>query len=258
MTVKIGRMCDIHPTAKIEAEEVVIGDFTQIGENVRIHGKSVVIGRDAWIAPDVLIGGGRAEMGSLTTGDFLHLGMRSIVNIADDVIIGDEVGIGIESKLYTHGAYLNRYLGFPYDVGKIRIGNRVWIPNATVLPKAGIGNNVVIGAMSLVNKNVPSGCLAAGIPARIIREHEYPKKLSSRDYINLTKQVQYDCTIHGVRDTATIGWYLVVGKTTFIPDGKPTIEGPSNKDTELVKDIFRRHGVRFRYYSDGEMYREWD
>ena len=53
----------------------------------------------------------------------------------------------------------------------ITIGNNIWIgANSTVLKGCNIGNNSIIGAMSLVNKNIPESVIAAGVPVKIIRE----------------------------------------------------------------------------------------
>ena len=53
----------------------------------------------------------------------------------------------------------------------ITVGNNVWIgANVTVLPRVSIGDDAVIGAGSVVTKNIPSGVLAAGNPCRVIRE----------------------------------------------------------------------------------------
>jgi maltose O-acetyltransferase len=53
----------------------------------------------------------------------------------------------------------------------IRIGNRVWCgANVTILAGVTIGDDVVIGAGSVVIKDLPSGCVAAGVPARKIRD----------------------------------------------------------------------------------------
>lgn len=254
MTVKIGRMCKIHPTAKLEAEELTIGDFTQIGENVRIHGADVEIGREAWITTSVIIGGGRAELGSFKCGDFLHLGMRSMINIADKVTLGDEVGIGIDSKFFTHGAHLSQYDGFPYDVGPITVGNRVWIPNAIILPNVTIGDDVVIGAMSLVHRDIPSGCLAVGMPARII-EKQLPRYISVEDKAQVLRDIAHEAVGIEVR---MVGKTLVVDDNTFFMPESREIEGPANKRTDTVKNLFRRHGIRFKYYNNGEEYREWD
>ena len=52
----------------------------------------------------------------------------------------------------------------------IVLGKRVWIgSNSTILQGVTIGDNAVIGAGSVVTKDIPAGCIAAGVPARIIR-----------------------------------------------------------------------------------------
>ena len=52
----------------------------------------------------------------------------------------------------------------------ITVGNNVWIGgNVAVLPGVTIGDDVVIGAGSVVTKDIPSGVLAAGNPCRVLR-----------------------------------------------------------------------------------------
>ena len=51
------------------------------------------------------------------------------------------------------------------------IGNNVWIGgNVNVLPGVTIGDNVVIGAVSVVNKEIPSNSVAVGNPCKVIKE----------------------------------------------------------------------------------------
>ena len=53
----------------------------------------------------------------------------------------------------------------------ITIGDNVWIGGSCcVLPGVKIGNNVVIGAGSVVTKDIPDNVCAAGNPCRVIRE----------------------------------------------------------------------------------------
>ena len=55
-----------------------------------------------------------------------------------------------------------------------RIGDNVWIGgNTVVLPGITIGNNVTIGAGSLVTKDIPDNMLAFGNPCKIIRPRDY-------------------------------------------------------------------------------------
>jgi acetyltransferase-like isoleucine patch superfamily enzyme len=224
------RKPQIHPTAHI-GENVRLGDWSVVGARTIIDG-DVEIGRAAWINPDVVIGGGQKELGSLKAGDFLHIGLRGFINIADMVTIGDEVGLGMETKLFTHGGYLNVLYGFPSQRGPITIGSNVWLPNAMVLPNVSIGSNVVVAAMSLVNKNLPDGCLAGGIPAKVIERNKYPQPRASISVLKVDATV-FDCA-------------------------NKTITGAVTKNTEDFRDKLRRQGVRFRYYDKGGVYAEWD
>jgi maltose O-acetyltransferase len=55
-------------------------------------------------------------------------------------------------------------------LGRVKVGNCVSIgTNATVLPKVTIGDNVIIGAGSVVTRNIPDNSLAFGVPARVKR-----------------------------------------------------------------------------------------
>jgi acetyltransferase-like isoleucine patch superfamily enzyme len=55
----------------------------------------------------------------------------------------------------------------------IIIGNNVWIgSNSTILPGVVIGDNSIIGAGSVVTKNVPSNVIVAGVPAKVIKKIE--------------------------------------------------------------------------------------
>lgn len=63
----------------------------------------------------------------------------------------------------------------------IKVGNNVWFgTNVSVLPGVTIGDNTIIGAGSVVNRDIPSDVIAAGAPCHVIREiteadkHRYP------------------------------------------------------------------------------------
>ncbi|WP_125704939.1 sugar O-acetyltransferase [Lacticaseibacillus daqingensis] len=108
----------------------------------------------------------------------IHIGRRFYANY--DVImldvapitIGDDVMFGPRVGLYTAGHPLDagvRTDGLEYG-HPITIGNRVWLGGSvTVCPGVTIGDNVVVGAGSVVTKDLPANVVAAGVPARPIR-----------------------------------------------------------------------------------------
>lgn len=253
---KIGKNVLIHPTVEIDVEYLEIGDFSRINKGVQIRGRRVIIGREAWLDEGSRIGGGRAEVGTIKIGDFFHLGKNAEINTANHVTIGDEVGVGIDSKIFTHGAYLSELNGFPYQDKPVIIGNNVWIPSAIIMPGVIIGDNVVIAAMSLVNRHIPEGCLVGGIPVKILKENEYPKKLSNDEIKKILLKILEEVYFYNVNASFYPPDKIIVDEATFYTTERK-IKGVVSWNTEKVKDILRRHGIRFKYYNEDGKYNEW-
>jgi len=84
------------------------------------------------------------------------------------VEIGDYVTLGHRSRIYAHDSSAKLYLERT-RIGKVKIGNRVSIGAcAVILPGVFIGDDVIIGAGSVVTKDIPSRSVVAGNPARVI------------------------------------------------------------------------------------------
>jgi acetyltransferase-like isoleucine patch superfamily enzyme len=89
------------------------------------------------------------------------------------VEIGDNVTITPGVKFQTHDGgvalFRNQYPGINV-FGRIKVGNDVFIgEDAMIMYGITIGDNVVIGARSVVTKDIPSDCVVAGVPAKIIK-----------------------------------------------------------------------------------------
>lgn len=95
--------------------------------------------------------------------------------------IGDNVTLAPRVHLLCHDASTKQLLGYT-KIGKIKIGDNVFIgAESVVLPNVSIGNNVIIGANSTVTHDIPDNSLAVGSPARIIQ--------TTSDYIEKNKKV---------------------------------------------------------------------
>src|SRR5688572_16144873 len=169
-----------HTTIRV-LDELEIGQGGTVNERCEIGGRTVRLGQELWMLPGAKIGGGSAfeHASRLEAGHYLHLGVDTFINTARPVTIGHEVGLGTRTSIYTHGAYPSRLQGFPVAFDGVEIGDFSWLPGAIVNPGVRIGRNCVIGVNSLVTTSIPDGSLAAGSPARIIREHAYPAPMSA-------------------------------------------------------------------------------
>ncbi len=77
------------------------------------------------------------------------------------ISIGENSIIGYNATILTH-----EFLVREYHKGPVEIGANVLIgSNTTILPGVSIGDGAVVGAGSLVNRDIPPGALAAGVPA---------------------------------------------------------------------------------------------
>ena len=88
------------------------------------------------------------------------------------VTFGSNVFLGPNCSFYTAGHPLDveqRNQGLEYSL-PITVGDNVWMGgNVTVVPGVTIGSDTVIGAGSVVTRDIPAGVLAAGNPCRVIR-----------------------------------------------------------------------------------------
>lgn len=89
------------------------------------------------------------------------------------VEIGDNVDMNSNFQILTHDwalrVFRNHYHELISSSGKVKIGNNIyWGTNVIVLKGVTIGDNCVIAAGSVVNKDIPANCVAAGVPAKVI------------------------------------------------------------------------------------------
>ena len=96
----------------------------------------------------------------------------TILDVAK-VVIGDNCPLAPNVAIYTAGHPLHpktRNTLYEYGV-EVTIGDNVWVGGNTVIcPGVHIGSNTVIGAGSVVTKDIPDWVVAAGNPCRVIRK----------------------------------------------------------------------------------------
>ena len=134
-------------------------------------------------------------------GRHVHFGKNIYVNfnltLVDDthIFVGDNTMFGPNVTVSTagHPIYSEiRRSGYQYNI-PIHIGKNCWLgAGVIVLPGVNIGDNTVIGAGSVVTKDIPSNVVAVGNPCRVMREindrdKEYyfkDKKIAGNKFFN--------------------------------------------------------------------------
>ena len=109
-------------------------------------------------------------------GRGIRIGRRVFVNSGcrfqdqGGVTIGDDCLIGHNAVFATLNHDLDPSRRADLHPAPIVLGDNVWIgANVTILPGVTIGDDAVIGAASLVTKDVPAGAVAVGAPAKVVR-----------------------------------------------------------------------------------------
>lgn len=147
------------------------GQYIRIGNNSRI-GKHAVI--TAWRSFHGILYNPYISIGmNSNIGEYVHITCINRIEIGDNLLTGRNVTITDNS----HGMVSADNLAIPplsrilISKGSIKIGNNVWIGDkVTILPDVEIGDGAIIGANSVVTKNIPKNCVAVGNPVRIIRQ----------------------------------------------------------------------------------------
>jgi acetyltransferase-like isoleucine patch superfamily enzyme len=177
--VKVGRKFLIQGTPKLtirgRASNIIIGDnvtFTgDIDLRNRENGK-IIIGNKCRIDHGVRLVAAREA--TLTIGEETEIGLYSVLNCGADVMIGRQCMISgfvfIQSS--NHGTKRGQPIKEqPHIFKPIQIGDDVWLAShSTVLAGATIGSGTIVGAKSVVTKNIPPNSIAVGIPAQITGE----------------------------------------------------------------------------------------
>jgi len=233
--------------------EFAIGDYSHLGNDIKIRGNNVLFGKYLYHSRGLNVGGGgnTNPQANLTIGNRCTI-HDNYINIAEPVVIGNDVGLSREVSIQTHGYWLSVLEGFPAKFAGVTIDDGVIVGfRTTILPGVTIGARNVIGACSVVTKNILlTNTVCAGNPCRLIRYIECPlprpkqeEKLAYiiSEYIKIAKY-------HGYNPVIEVEYPLVYFRECIFSVEYLTFEGPEDVETDHFRDYMRKWGLRF--YSD--------
>ena len=149
-----------------------------------VGGKYITIGNGSSIGKRTFLTawdrrGAQRFTPQISIGNNVYLGEDSHITAINKIIIGNDVLFGKKITITdnSHGETTIDSLKFPprnrlmHSSGPVIIEDGAWIGDkVTILPNVIIGKNAIIGANSVVTKDIPANCVAAGVPARVIKE----------------------------------------------------------------------------------------
>jgi len=256
--IQIGKNVVIGDNVEIRCpEKIHIGDNSVLTKDIKINCTSFEAGEYFYMTERCEIGRGGCYGPNSRVKIGKHVGIfeGTVINPSEEVEIGDDTGIGGDVMIWTHGAWLDVLQGFPSDFGPVKIGSNVWLPaRSVVLPNVTIGNDVVIGINSIINRSLPDGCFAAGSPCKVIKENVYPKELSQGEKTNIVEGIIKDwlvlCEMKGITRTIKIRYesekiFLNQGyDETIYNIEERNIQGHMNDVAEDLRDYLRRRGIK--------------
>lgn len=144
---------------------IKIGSHTEFGHHC-VLGCRESYGEEHY-EPEMIIGN------YCSIGEYCHISAINRITIGDGLLTGRFVYIGDNA----HGGGSLEEAGLPpaqrrlTSKGEIKIGCNVWLGDkVSIFGGVTIGDNVTIGAGSIVTKDIPGNCIAAGVPAKIVKE----------------------------------------------------------------------------------------
>jgi len=253
---------NIHQTAIIEDNVIIECNNFTLGKGSIIK-SGCIITCNEFNAGDGLYMNNNVEVGrggcngpdsNVFIGNNVGIFENTIINPSSEIHIGNNVSLGDGAMIWTHGSWLDVLQGFPADFGPVKIGNNVWLPpRIIILPNVEIGDNVVVGIGSLINRSLPSGCMAAGNPCKVIKKDCYPKQLSSDQKCEIVSDIVTDWhVLHASKKIQGIETQCT-GETIRLQQGehlttydleKRTIDGHENEVSEDLRDYLRRRGIK--------------
>ena len=143
--------------------------------------RSIVLENNVYIAENAWLMGNAEKHETLRIGEgtvighYSHIIARKSVTIENNVLIADKVFISDCTHAYEdpNVPVIQQSVNL---LEAVKIGEGSWLGENVCVCGASVGKHCVIGANSVVKKDIPDYCVAVGSPARIVKRYDFNKK----------------------------------------------------------------------------------
>jgi Acetyltransferase (isoleucine patch superfamily) len=144
---------------------ISVGDATVFGKNLQLCAWNAFL--EQHFTPHI------------TIGNNCHIRANAHISATNSITIGNHLLTGTNVLITdnSHGMVTREYMSLPPNQrplttkGPVVIGDNVWLGNnVCVMPGVTIGDGAIIGANAVVTHDIPPLCVAAGIPAKVVKQ----------------------------------------------------------------------------------------
>jgi acetyltransferase-like isoleucine patch superfamily enzyme len=142
--IDVGDQFFLGPSSSILVPEFLAGDYVVIHNHLLCNGyEACVIGHNAWI------------------------GQNCVLNSTDELTIGNNVGVGAYSSIYTHAAFGELLEGWAWRKAPVVVEDDAWLVGGynVISPGVTVGTRSMVLTSSVVTRDVPPGHAVGGLPA---------------------------------------------------------------------------------------------
>ena len=152
-----------------EPQNISIGDNTYCADHCQLCTYEYYSGKPTGYKPQLVI------------GNHVTITNHCYISCMNEVVIGDGCLLGINTFITDNFHGDNSYQNLQirpderslFSKGKVVLGKNVWVGrNVCIMPGVSIGDGAVIGANAVVTRDSPPNCIAAGVPAKIIKRND--------------------------------------------------------------------------------------
>jgi acetyltransferase-like isoleucine patch superfamily enzyme len=154
------------------AQKVVLGDNCRIDDDCRIYVDRIEVGDNFTLNNHCLLG----AVEPVNIGHSVWVGQNTILNGTDNLTIGNGVGIGAYSQLWTHIRHGDTVQGCRWDsTGPLNIGDDVWLVGHVIVSPINAAPRSMALVGSVVTKDMEENHVYGGSPAKDITDKVGPQ-----------------------------------------------------------------------------------
>ncbi|MBM3126661.1 MAG: hypothetical protein FJZ87_16585, partial [Chloroflexi bacterium] len=233
--VRIGKGVVFHDNIQINSSVLIIGDGVIIQEGVKINASEFTIGDYGTIYFGCFFPG----PGTLHIGHNFWLGNNSVVDCLGGTTIGNNVGIGAHSQLWSHMKFGDVIAGCRFHTtNPLTIGNDVWLVGHNLVAPVTIEDRVLAMLGSLIVKDIPADRTVAGSPAKDVTD-----KFGAQ-FVATDSAFRLDALKRRIEKFAIEKNVPKIWEHIEICSGMPTVLSDQKTIIDVVSRTYRKTGSR--------------